>query len=49
VPVRDDDTEESLSSRIIEQEHRLYAEAVTIVVSGNYEVVGRRVLRKNQS
>lgn len=47
VPVRDDDTEESLSARIIEQEHRLYAEAVAIVTSGNYEVVGRRVLRKN--
>jgi phosphoribosylglycinamide formyltransferase-1 len=47
VPVRDDDTEESLSARIIQEEHRLYAEAVAIVTSGNYEVVGRRVLRKN--
>ena len=49
VPVLDEDTEESLSARIIEQEHRLYPEAVAIVTSGNYEVVGRRVLRKNQS
>lgn len=48
VPVLDDDTEESLSARILEQEHRLYPKAVAIVTSGNYEVVGRRVLGKNQ-
>jgi phosphoribosylglycinamide formyltransferase-1 len=47
VPVYDDDDEASLSARILEQEHRLYAEAVAFIVSGNYEVVGRRVLRKN--
>lgn len=44
VPVFDDDCEESLSARILEQEHLLYAEAVALVVSGEYEVVGRRVL-----
>ncbi|MCM3869331.1 MAG: phosphoribosylglycinamide formyltransferase [Pyrinomonadaceae bacterium] len=44
VPVLDDDTEESLSARILEQEHRLYPEAVALIVSGQYEVVGRRVL-----
>ena len=48
VPVLDDDTEERLSARILEQEHKLYAEAVALITSGNYEVVGRRVLRKNQ-
>jgi len=48
VPVFDQDTEESLSARILEQEHRLYPEAVALITSGNYEVVGRRVLRKNQ-
>jgi phosphoribosylglycinamide formyltransferase-1 len=48
VPVLDGDTEESLSARILEQEHRLYPEAVALITSGNYEVVGRRVLRKNQ-
>jgi phosphoribosylglycinamide formyltransferase-1 len=47
VPVLDDDTEETLSTRILEQEHQLYAEAVALVVSGKCEVVGRRLLRKN--
>ena len=44
VPVLDGDTEESLAARILVEEHRLYAEAVALVVSGNYEIVGRRVL-----
>jgi phosphoribosylglycinamide formyltransferase-1 len=43
VPVLDDDTEETLSARILQEEHQLYAEALALVVSGNYEVVGRRV------
>lgn len=43
VPVLEDDTEETLSARILEQEHQLYAEALSIVVSGKYEIVGRRV------
>ena len=47
IPVHEDDTEESLSARILEQEHQLYPEAVAFVVSGNYEVSGRRVLRKD--
>ena len=46
VPVVADDTEESLSERILEQEHELYPEAVAFVVSGTYELTGRRVLRK---
>jgi phosphoribosylglycinamide formyltransferase-1 len=45
VPVLDDDTEETLAARVLEQEHQLYAEALALVVSGNYEIVGRRVLR----
>jgi phosphoribosylglycinamide formyltransferase 1 len=44
VAVLDDDTEEALTSRILEQEHLLYAEAVALVLSG-VEVVGRRVVR----
>lgn len=44
VPVLEDDTEETLSARILEQEHQLYPEAVALIVSGKYEVVGRRVL-----
>lgn len=48
VPVLSVDDEESLAARILEQEHQLYSKALALVVSGNYEVVGRRVLRKNQ-
>jgi len=46
IPVYEDDTEESLSARILEQEHQLYPEALAFVVSGKYEISGRRVLRK---
>jgi phosphoribosylglycinamide formyltransferase-1 len=44
VPVRDDDTEETLSARILTQEHRIYAEAIAIVIAGQYRVEGRRVV-----
>jgi len=44
VPVLDSDTEETLSARILEQEHKLYAEALALIVGGNYEIVGRRVI-----
>ena len=44
VPVRDDDTEETLSARILTQEHRIYAEAIGIVIAGQYRVEGRRVV-----
>jgi phosphoribosylglycinamide formyltransferase-1 len=46
VPVLDNDTEASLSARILVQEHQLYAEALALVVSGRYEIVGRRVWAK---
>jgi phosphoribosylglycinamide formyltransferase 1 len=45
VPVKDDDTEASLSERILKEEHRIYSEAVRIVLEGKYEIVGRRVLQ----
>jgi phosphoribosylglycinamide formyltransferase 1 len=44
VPVRDDDTEETLSSRILAEEHRIYSQAVRIVLEGRYKIVGRRVI-----
>ena len=44
VPVCDDDTEETLSARILTQEHRIYAEAIGIVIAGQYRVEGRRVV-----
>ncbi|HWN11049.1 MAG TPA: phosphoribosylglycinamide formyltransferase [Pyrinomonadaceae bacterium] len=48
VPVLSGDTEDILAARILEQEHQLYAEAVALIVTGEIEVVGDRVLRKNQ-
>ena len=44
VPVHPDDTEESLSARILVEEHRLYPEAVRLFAKGRLEVVGRRVI-----
>ena len=44
VPVIDRDTEESLSIRILEQEHRLYTQAISLVLDGKYRIEGRRVL-----
>lgn len=44
VPVMDDDTEGTLSARILKQEHRIYSEAIGIVIAGKYRVEGRRVL-----
>jgi phosphoribosylglycinamide formyltransferase-1 len=49
VPVLDDDDEESLAARILEQEHAAYAEAIRIVVEGKFEVVGRRLVRGQRS
>jgi phosphoribosylglycinamide formyltransferase 1 len=45
VPVRDDDTEASLSERILKEEHRIYSEAVRLVLKGKYKIAGRRVLQ----
>jgi phosphoribosylglycinamide formyltransferase-1 len=44
VPVLDDDTAESLSDRILEQEHKIYTEAIALVLSGRYRIEGRRVI-----
>jgi phosphoribosylglycinamide formyltransferase-1 len=43
VPVMDDDTEETLSARILEQEHRIYPEAVRLFAEGKLKIEGRRV------
>jgi phosphoribosylglycinamide formyltransferase-1 len=45
VEVRDGDTVETLSARILEQEHRIYTEAIHLVLSGRFRIEGRRVLR----
>jgi phosphoribosylglycinamide formyltransferase-1 len=44
VPVFDEDDEHTLSERILREEHRIYTEAVNIVLGGNYKIAGRRVL-----
>ncbi len=44
VPVRDDDTAESLSERILREEHRIYSEAVRVVLEGRFRIQGRRVI-----
>ena len=46
VPVTDDDTEETLSARILEQEHKALPEAVRLFAEGRLRVEGRRVFRK---
>jgi phosphoribosylglycinamide formyltransferase 1 len=43
VPVHDGDDEHALSARILAEEHRIYSEAVKIVLEGKYRVEGRRV------
>jgi len=43
VPVLDTDTVETLSARILTQEHRIYSEAIRLVLSGHYRIEGRRV------
>lgn len=44
VPVEAGDTAESLSARILAEEHRLYSEAIAMVLSGRYRIEGRRVV-----
>jgi len=44
VPLHDDDTVESLSARILEQEHRLLPQAVGLMAEGRVKVVGRRTV-----
>jgi phosphoribosylglycinamide formyltransferase 1 len=49
VPVYGDDTEESLSQRILAQEHRVYPRAIALFQQGRLEVNGRRVIVKGTS
>jgi phosphoribosylglycinamide formyltransferase 1 len=44
VPVLDGDTEATLSVRILKEEHRIYSEAIALVLSGEYRITGRRVI-----
>jgi phosphoribosylglycinamide formyltransferase-1 len=44
VPVLDGDTVDTLSARILKEEHRIYSEAIQMVLSGALRIEGRRVL-----
>jgi phosphoribosylglycinamide formyltransferase 1 len=44
VPVLDDDTEQTLAARILVEEHRIYSEAIGIILSGRWRIEGRRVI-----
>ena len=44
VPVLDDDTEQTLAARILVEEHRIYSEAIGIVLSERWHMEGRRVM-----
>ncbi|NOT52993.1 MAG: phosphoribosylglycinamide formyltransferase [Deltaproteobacteria bacterium] len=49
VPVYPDDTEETLSARILAQEHRLYPHAIQLFAEGRMEIRGRTVVVHNES
>jgi phosphoribosylglycinamide formyltransferase-1 len=46
VPVLDSDDDHTLGARILEQEHIAYSEALSMVVGGQYTIVGRRIITK---
>ena len=45
VPVLDNDDEQTLAQRILQEEHRIYSEAVKLILEGKWRIAGRRVLR----
>jgi phosphoribosylglycinamide formyltransferase-1 len=45
VPVLDNDTPDTLSEKILREEHRIYTEAVNIVLDGRFKIEGRRVIQ----
>ena len=49
IPVLDEDTPDTLSARILEEEHRIYSEAINIVLSGCWRIEGRRMVRTEQN
>jgi phosphoribosylglycinamide formyltransferase-1 len=49
VPVRDDDTVETLSARILIEEHRIYPDAVDMILNGRWRLEGRRFFREQRS
>ena len=48
VPILDADDTQSLSNRILEQEHIIYPEAIRLIIEDRLEFSGRRVVRKTK-
>jgi phosphoribosylglycinamide formyltransferase-1 len=48
VPVREDDTEETLAARILAEEHELYPRAIRLYAEGRLSILGRRVLVREE-
>ena len=49
VPIDDSDTPETLSAKILREEHRIYSEAVKIVLEDRFRIEGRRVLSAREN
>ena len=49
IPVLDTDDEHTLAARILEQEHIAYSEAINIVLAGEYDVMGRKLVMKTRA
>jgi phosphoribosylglycinamide formyltransferase-1 len=49
VPVHDDDTAVDLAARILAEEHRIYPEAIGLVLDGGWRIDGRRFVRNGES
>lgn len=47
VPILDNDTEDSLSARILAQEHKIYSRAIQLYAEGRLKIDGRRVVVTN--
>ena len=48
VPIEDADTPETLSERVLREEHRIYSEAVRLVLESRYRMEGRRVIVRSR-
>lgn len=46
VPILTDDTVETLSARILAEEHKAYSEAVSLILSSSYDIKGRRIVER---
>src|SRR6201998_4706035 len=49
VPVEDSDTEDTLSARILKEEHRIYSESAKVVLEGKFKFAGRRVISAKET